>query len=107
MGNAALSCVWTPDKAAVRMTSARQTPAGFPQAADSLRSAPRIGQSRVMTPELEALMTAQAGVFSAAQAAQLGVTRDDLHVGRHSKRLHVVRRGIYTSAQRLDEADGV
>lgn len=59
-----------------------------------------------MTLDLEALMTAQAGVVSAAQAAALGVTADDLHVGRRSKRLHVLRRGIYTSTQRLDAADG-
>jgi hypothetical protein len=59
-----------------------------------------------MTPELEALMLGQAGVFSAAQAALLGLTSDDLYVGRRSKLLHVVRRGIYTSTPRLDAADG-
>lgn len=71
-----------------------------------LRDAPATGQSLRMTPELEALMAAQAGVFSAAQAAHVGVTADDLRVGKRSGRLRVVRRSIYTSTARLDAADG-
>jgi hypothetical protein len=58
-----------------------------------------------MNSDLEAIMIRQSGVFSAAQAHELGISDDELKAARRRGELIKLRRGIYTSPDRMQQEE--